>query len=185
MKFRTGLLILLAVLLAAAPASAETWPNHRDGFMIGFNVGGGSASANADQGGSDSFGGGAGSFRLGWAFSNQFVAGLESTAWVGETDYGADLTLSSYKLNFTWYPGATGWLLRAGFGSGTAEVSADIGGQNLSVSDNGGSFGIGGGYEFRLTRTFALGVAVDYNTIDVGDGNFDFTNFTAQFNWYF
>ena len=185
MNFRTTLLVSILVLLLAAPAAAGSWPHERDGFMLGFNIGGGSATVKPDVGGDDSGGGAGASFRLGWAFSNQFLVGLESTAWAGETDFGEDLTLSSYKLNFTWYPAATGWFLRAGFGGGTAEVSGEAYGRTVTISDNGGSFGLGAGHEWRLTRKFALGAAADYCTIDLDGGNFDFFNFTAQLNWYF
>jgi len=48
--------------------------------------------------------------------------------------------------------------------------------------DSGGSFGFGAGHEWRLTQKFALGAAVDFNTIDLDYGKFGFTNFTAQLN---
>ena len=185
MEFRKILLVVLMIILTAGSAAAEPWPHERDGFVIGFNLGGGSATAKPDAGGSESAGGGAGSFRLGWAFSNQFLVGLESTAWVGSTELDADLTLSAYKLNFTWYPAAKGWFLRAGFGGGTAKVSGTVLGADVSVSNSGGSFGVGGGHEWRLTRTFALGAAIDFNSIDLDDGKFEFVNYTAQLNWYF
>jgi len=183
------LLALLLLIAVAVPATAGQWPHERDGFMLGFNLGAGTATAKPDVGESDSGGGGSGSFRAAWAFSNQFLVGLESTAWVGTTDLDTELTLSSYKLNFTWYPAAKGWFLRGGFGAGTARISTTIFGPEWSVSDSGGSFGVGAGHEWRLTRTFALGVAVDYCTIDLDEdsnfSNFDFVNYTAQLNWYF
>lgn len=185
MNFPKYVVVALAVILIAAPAGAGSWPNERDGFMLGFNIGGGSAKVKSDEGEESDAGGAAGSFRLAWAFSNQFLVGLESHAWVGESDFGDDLTLSSVLLNFTWYPGAKGWFLRAGFGSGTAEVTGELFGAKVSVSESGGSFGLGGGHEWRLTRKFALGAAVDYATIDLDGGSFDFVNFTAQLNWYF
>ncbi len=184
MKLRNIIFIVLMIILTAGPAAAGKWPHERDGFMLGFNLGGGSASVKSDDSESESDGGVAGSFRLGWAFSNQFLVGLESTAWIGSYESG-DLTLSSYKLNFTWYPGATGWFARAGFGGGTAELSTDLLGPNVSVSESGGSFGVGGGHEWRLTRTFALGAAIDYSMIDLDHLDYDFVNFTAQLNWYF
>ena len=55
----------------------------------------------------------------------------------------------------------------------------------MTTEDSGGSFGLGAGHEWRLTQKFALGVAVDYCTADLDHGKFEFTNLTAQFNWYF
>ena len=181
--------LLLLIAFMAAPAAAESWPHERDGFVIGFNVGGGGAKAKPVEGQESDGGGGFGGFRVGWALSNQFLLGFESGAWVGkaENELGidGDLTLSSYLLNFTWYPAAKGWFIRAGFGGGSSEYSTKINGLEVSVEDNGGAFGFGAGHEWRLTRKFALGVAVDYCTLDLDVDDFDFWGFSAQFNWYF
>lgn len=185
MKHLKTTLILVALLAISVPALAGSHPHERDGFVIGFNIGGGSANFTPDAGEKSDGGGGAGTFRLGWAFSNQFLVGFESPAWIGNTNLNADLDLFSYLLNFTWYPGAKGWFLRAGFGGGTATVSTTILNTRVSAEDSGGSFGFGAGHEWRLTQKFALGVAVDFNTIDLDYGKFDFANFTAQLNWYF
>ena len=178
-------LVILTMVAVAIPAAAESWPHERDGFVIGFNMGGGSATAKPDVGEESSGGGGAGSFRLGWAFSNQFLVGYEGTAWFGNTDLDADLNLNSNKLNFTWYPGAKGWFLRAGFGWGSAELTGVLFGQTVTVSESGSAFGLGGGHEWRLTRKFALGAGVDFNSVGLEEFKFDFVNYTAQLNWYF
>ena len=185
MKIMKIILVALTVILMAAPASAGSWPNERDGFMIGFNLGGGNATVRPEGGAEYSEGGAAAAFRLGWAFNNQFVIGLESNAWAGQSDIGTDLTLSTYLLNFTWYPGAKGWFLRAGFGGGTREHSGTFAGQTVSISDSGGGFGLGAGHEWRLTRKFALGMAFDFVAMDLDEEDFDYLNFTVQFNWYF
>lgn len=187
---RLRFLLTLALILAlAAPALAGSWPHERDGFALGFNIGGGTATARPDQGGDESQGGGAASIRAGWALSNQFLIGLESTGWTGEVEarVGAnpDLNLYSHKLNFTWYPAASGWFVRLGFGQGEAELEGKVDNTNVTISETGPSFGIGGGHEWRLTRKFALGAAFDYCTIDLDGGRYDFANFTAQLNWYF
>lgn len=176
--------ILLAALALAMPAVAGDWGHDRDGFVIGFNAGAGSATASPDVGEDDSGSGGAAGFRLGWAFDNRFLLGLESAAWVGDTDFDAELTLSTFNLNFTWYPGAKGWFVRAGAGSGTAELTLPLLGPDLTIEESGTSLGLGGGHEWRLTEKFALGGAVDFNTIGLDDGSFNFTTFSVQFNWY-
>lgn len=185
MKHLIRTLIFLMMVAAAFPAAAESWPHERDGFVLGFNIGGGSATAKPNEGEESSGGGGAAAFRFGWAFSNQFLVGYEGTGWYGNTDLDADLNLNSNKLNFTWYPGARGWFLRTGFGWGSAELTGGLFGATVTVSESGGAFGLGGGHEWRLTRKFALGVAVDYNKVGLEDIDFDFVNFTAQLNWYF
>lgn len=189
MRLLKTLALMLVSVALAAPAIAADWPHERDGFTLGFNAGGGGATSRPDGGDDSSGGGGFGGFRLGWALSNQFLIGLESAAWVGDADVGsslnADLTLTSYKLNFTWYPAAKGWFVRAGFGGGSAEVSTTINDLDISAEESGGSFGFGAGHEWRLTRKFALGVAADFNTISLDEIDYDFWGFSAQFNWYF
>ena len=184
MKHVLRLGILLAALALAMPAAAGDWAHDREGFVIGFNIGGGTATASPDVGEDDSGGGGAGSFRLGWAFNNSFMLGLESTAWVGNTDVDADLTLSSAKLNLTWYPSAKGWFVRGGFGSGRAELNLKFFNPDVTIEDSGPSFGLGAGHEWRLTEKFSLGGAVDFDAVGLNYGDFSFTNFTVQFNWY-
>ncbi len=184
MKHVLQLGVLLAVFALALPATAGDWAHDREGFVIGFNMGGGAATSSPNGTEDDSGGGGAGSFRLGWAFNNSFMLGLESTAWVGNTDVDADLTLASSKLNLTWYPSAKGWFVRGGFGSGSAELKLKFLGSDVTIEESGPSFGLGGGHEWRLTEKFSLGGAVDFNTISLDNWDFSFTNFTVQFNWY-
>lgn len=178
---------LALVVALAAPATAKTWPHERNGFTIGFNIGGGTATIKPDQAPDESHGGGAASIRLGWALSNQFLIGLESTGWGGKIDSDVDLYLYSHKLNFTWYPSATGWFVRAGFGRGNSDIPGQIAGLDVRVTDSGPGpcFGFGGGHEWRLTRKFALGAAFDYCSIDLKGGQYNYANFTAQLNWYF
>lgn len=189
MRILKIVVLLLVITALAAPAAAENWPHERDGFAIGFNIGGGSAKAKPAEGEDSDGGGGFGGFRIGWALSNQFLLGFESGAWVGEAETGlgtdGDLTLASYKLNFTWYPAAKGWFLRAGFGGGSSEISRNIAGGTASFEETGTSLGFGAGHEWRLTRKFALGVAVDFDTVDLDEVDYEFWGFSAQFNWYF
>ena len=42
--------LLLVILALAFPATAGEWPHERDGFTLGFNVGGGSAKAKPVEG---------------------------------------------------------------------------------------------------------------------------------------
>lgn len=183
LRTTTAILILLLVLTTASSALAGR-PHERDGFVIGFNLGAGSARVHPDEGADDDSGGGAGAFRLGWAFADQFMVGLEGAAWVNNEDEG-DVTLSSSLINFTWYPAASGFFLRAGLGGGKAEVTFPVGDGDLTVSDTGGAFGLGAGHEWRLGTKFALGGALDYHTFSLDGGDFDFLNVTVQLNWYF
>lgn len=176
-------LVLLLVLTTATAALAGR-PHERDGFVIGFNLGAGSARVHPDEGEDDDSGGAAAAFRLGWAFADQFMVGMESAAWVHSED-GGDVSLSSVQLAFTWYPAASGFFLRTGLGSGKYDITVDLGNQDLTFTDSGGSFSLGAGHEWRLGGKFALGAALDYHTFSVDGGDFDFLNGTVQLNWYF
>lgn len=188
MSRNTAVLTAMLMFLLIASTATAGRPHERDGFVIGFNLGLGSARVHpdnqVDSDADNSSGGGGGAFRLGWAFANQFMVGLEGAAWVNSESEG-DVTLTSSLINFTWYPAASGFFLRTGLGGGKVEVTFDLGGQDVTLSDTGGSFGLGGGYEWRLGGKFALGAALDYHTFSVDGGDFDFFNGTVQLNWYF
>ena len=176
--------LVYLVLLLVAPAATTAAPHERDGLVIGFNVGGGSARIRSDEGGEEDGGGGSGGLRLGWAFDDRFQIGLESASW-GNHEGAGNVNLNAGLIRFTWYPAASGFFLRTGLGVGEAEVTFDLGGRDLTFSDSGGAFGLGAGHEWRLGAKFALGAAMDYHTFSVDGGEFDFLNFTVQLNWYF
>lgn len=182
-KFCAVLAATMCLFLATA-AFAGAHPHERDGFVIGFNLGLGSATVHPDQGSDESETGGGGAFRLGWAFQNQYMVGLDSGVWMKNED-GGDVTLSSYLACFTFYPSGGGFFVRGGAGAGKVEVTIDVGGPDLTVSESGGAFGLGAGHEWRLGQKFALGAAADYHRFSIDGGDFSFLNFTAQFNWYF
>jgi hypothetical protein len=186
---RTVLAVLACLLLIGAGTAtvlAGQYENERDGFVIGFNVGGGGAKFEQDDPPieSDSTGGVAAAFRLGWAFADEFMLGIDGHAWRKEEN-GVDLTGTTSLICFTWYPSARGFFLRTGFGVGNVEFGLETTEGRLSVDDDGGAFGIGAGHEWRLASKFALGAAVDYNVIDLDGWKLKYFNVTAQFNWYF
>jgi len=172
------------VLLLVLPAAATAAPHERDGFVIGFNLGAGSGRVQPAGEAEEDGNGVGGAFRLGWAFDDRFLVGLESAAW-WHSEIVSDVTLSSILASFTWYPARSGFFLRAGVGVGKAEITVAFGPGELTAADSGGSFGLGAGHEWRLGSKFALGAALDYHTFAVDGGDFDFLNVTAQLNWYF
>ena len=76
--------------------------------------------------------------------------------------------------------------MRGGVGVGTMEFASESGGVRFSASDDGFGFLLGTGYEWRLTRKFALGPEVDYSYANVNDDiSLNYVNFSAGLNWYF
>ena len=111
-------------LLAADSVHADAHPHDRNGFMIGFGIGGGSASVEV---GSGREGGGSGNFRIGYAVRPDLVIHYEGAGWTrtfNNTIFG-DVTwrLSTSTVALTYYPQAAGGLFfRGGVGVGVADV---------------------------------------------------------------
>src|SRR5580765_6939505 len=118
-RFRVTILAgatLLACTLAtnalAADAHTGPWPHARDGWLIGFGFGGGSAGLTVDgvSGGSRE-GGGTGSFHLGYAFNPEMALEFYSGAWT-KSENGGTVSFSTGTAALTYFPGGQGLLLR-------------------------------------------------------------------------
>jgi outer membrane protein with beta-barrel domain len=182
-----GFVAALFVLSLLTPSSALAgkWPHERNGFMLGLNAGGGTAGLSVGNFDSDREGGTAGNFRAGYAVDPQFVLGLEGNVWTKKVD-NETWTFSVGGAALTYYPGAGGFFVRGGVGVGNTEYSVENGNVTVTASDDG--LGLLGamGYEWRLTRRFALGPQVDFGWMDVGnDVKANYFNFTVGANWYF
>lgn len=135
----------LALLLLIAPAA--TWagdnPHVRDRFVLGLNLGGGSAKAKFETDefqveDEDRLGGVAASFRFAVAVSPTVMMGLESSAWGREEtistageDPTVTTTLSVLAFGVSWFPNQGGFFVRGGVGLGIYDESAEIG--NLTI----------------------------------------------------
>ena len=204
-------LVFLTLISSVSSALAGTHGHVREGFMIGLNLGGGTAEAKLEGdgfevSGDDRVGGGAGNFRLGYAISPKLVIGYESSAWLREEEvsgFGSDLTstttLMVNAVALTWFPAEGGFFLRGGLGIGTYREKLESGNLSLEFDDHGVGVSMALGYEFRLTRTFALGPQLDLAYVNIGeveatdfegdtvtaDVTFNYVNLTLLLNWYF
>jgi hypothetical protein len=176
--------VLVALLLPSIALAAGPYPQTREGWLVGFGVGGGSAGLTADNVSSDREGGAAGSFRVGYAFQPQLSLELNTNGWTKEQD-GVTVSFSVIAAALNFYPGAQGLVLRGGLGGGSGTAQVQVG--SLVVKETKSGFGItaGAGYEFRVTRTFAVGPQVDFGwtSLDTFDANY--INGCLGFNWYF
>lgn len=192
--FSVALVATVAVLGLAGAAAAGSYPQDRHGFMMGANLGGGTAAVSASSGGtsvsSDREGGVAGNFRLGWGLNPHLSLGLESNAW-SKSENGATVSFAVSALTATFYPNpAQGFYVRAGVGGSSQSLRIDQGGGFFGeATETGFGFTGGTGYEMRLGRHWSLGPALDYgySTVDVNGGSLsaNYVNFSAAFNWYF
>lgn len=176
---------LLTLTCLAAPSVAGTHPPDRNGFMIGFGVGGSSAGLEDADGREAS---GTFNFRIGYAVRPDLVLHYEGAAW-SKTFDGAlgDLTwtFSTNTAALTYYPPNTGLFLRGGVGFGTASAELAIGGIKVSDDETGFGLLVATGWEWRLTDKFALApqVEFDYQVLDqLGSANL--IGGGLNFNWY-
>src|SRR6266571_3108387 len=94
--------------LVSATAARASYPHERDGMILGFNLGGGSAGIDVPGANTTREGGFGGNFRVGYAFSPQIAAGLEGNMWTKNVD-NETWTFSVGGPALTYYPGATGF----------------------------------------------------------------------------
>ncbi|HEY2956349.1 MAG TPA: outer membrane beta-barrel protein [Candidatus Eisenbacteria bacterium] len=177
--------LFAATCVPALCAAQGPYSHARQGWLVGFGIGGGTAGISVDGNTSDREGGGAGSFRAGYAFRPEYSLELNSNGWTKD-DNGTTLSFSVATAAINYYPGNTGLVLRGGVGFGSADATVQIA-PNTTVtgSESGFGFTVGAGYEFRVMRTFAIGPQVDFGwmTLDSFDANY--VNFGLSFNWYF
>lgn len=209
--FLVALILLFAVATVATRATAGDHPHTRGGFVLGLGLGVGSAEGRLDDDRDVLFttertGGGAASFRVGYAVNPSLVAGFESTGW-GRNDqervFGVDVdistTLSITAFALTWFPSEGGFFARAGVGVGIARQEYDLGGVLAEIDGSGVGLLLAAGYEWRLTKTFALGTQLDLGFMNLGglevqdengdpteaDVTFDYSSVSVVANWYF
>lgn len=170
------MLALILVLLAtlATTSRAGEFPHERKGLVLGFNLGGGSAALHYERFGieveheiENVLGGGG---RIGYGLSDHVVLSLEGHGF-GKTNSEADVQAVMTLVTVTWYPGGGGFFLRAGGGGGAANVKllgppAPV---DWSERESEGAVGVGLGYEWRLGRQFALGLALDARAMTFED----------------
>lgn len=188
-----GLLTILAFAAWSGTAVADPYPQERRGFMIGGNLGGGSAAVSVTGLGMSAStqreAGVAGNFRFGWGISPNLTLGFESNGWA-KSEGGTTVNFGVGAFTATYYPNpAQGFYLRAGIGGGTQKMTFTENNVSAVATENGVGFTGGVGYEMRLGQKWSLGPALDYGytSVDVPGGSIsaNYVNFTAALNWYF
>ena len=153
LQSKTAALVVLIVCLGAAwPLRAQA--PARDGFFIGFGVGGGSIGFEGDE---EREVGGTGYFKIGGALSDKILLGAEGAAWAKEMgEQGVRGTVTSSKLSVVVYlypDPAGGFFLKGGPGLAVLSVEAKFGDVTFSETDNGFGFTLGAGYGYGLRAT--------------------------------
>lgn len=188
---------ILTFLAAAVIAAAAATPAHaahehaRNGFYIGFGVGGGGVEEKYKDLEDDSGGGGVGNFRIGGALNRTIAIGFEGTGFARETDVagGGKLTRSASlaALGVTVFPAQGGYYLRGGVGFARVAAEYREGGLTIEGDENGLGLLVATGYEFRLTPKFALAPQVEFVGLGIDEEVVDSVSYwglTAQMNWW-
>ncbi|MBC8424519.1 hypothetical protein H8E07_10380 [bacterium] len=189
----TLILILLATM--ADIAKADDFDHERKGLVLGLNLGTGGASLQYERLGLaveheiENVPGGIG--RIGFGLSDHFVITLEGRGF-SKTNSEVDIQGAMALVTLTWHPGGGGFFLRGGVGGGAANIRL-LGPPSLvdwEEREAEGAAGFGLGYEWRLGRQFALGLALDGCAMGFEDRpGFQETVFgsgiaSLQLNWY-
>jgi len=161
------LALLAGLCLVVAPvAAAQSHPQTRQGFWIGFGFGYGSLSFSCDSGCSGSQGAVSGYLKMGGTLSPKLLIGGETNAWV-KSESGTTFTASNASAAVYFYPSpASGLFLRGGLGY--ASLSASQGGSSASQSGFGAVFGLG--YDVRVGTNTSITPVANFNWGSIGSG---------------
>ena len=155
--------VLAAIAISAQDSTAQMNAPARDGFFIGLGLGGGSFGC---SGCVDRQSGVSGQLKLGSALNQQWLVGVESSAWTKE-ESGARLTHANLSAMAQFYPVATnGFFLRGGVGISSLEIGISSGGSSLSARETGLGLTAGLGYDVRVGSNFSIS---PYGTFGWGD----------------
>lgn len=175
---------VVAMCTFAPPAAAAGHPHQRDGWNVGFGVGGGSADRSYSGGVSfEREDGITGNIRLGIPMRKSMHFALETNGWRKATG-GESVMFNAFTGGIAWFPSG-GLVVRGGVGWGITTESVSFDSGNLVSTDTGFGVNAGIGYEFRLTRTFSLGPQIDGGFITIESGDANWGSVSVQANWYF
>jgi hypothetical protein len=151
----------------------------REGFLIGFAVGGGSMSC----GGCESKAGPAVSFQIGSMVTDKLAIMLDGTGMAiteSDIDFGDVTTSNGVSTIAVQYWVADRFWIKGGVGIGTTRISDDTG----SYSDSGLGLMGAAGYELVQKGRFALDLQGRFATTKHSDAHINQLTFSVGFNWY-
>ena len=156
-----GIAVALA-LVSAAPLSAQSNPQVRQGLAISLGLGSGSANMTCSGCESDRRNSGTGYLRIGAAVTPSLVVSAESDGWVKSED-GADGSIGYFMGVAQYYPApAMGFFLKGGLGLGRLSLEeTDVTGTQ-KLTSTGLGYQLGVGYDWRVMSSFSLTPFVNY-----------------------
>ena len=178
-----ALLVLIGCLGATRPLSAQA--PARDGFFIGFGVGGGSIGFEGDE---EREVGGTGYFKIGGALSDKILLGAEFGAWskeMGEEGLSGTVTSSNLNMVVYVYPDPTGgFFVKGGPGFAVLSAAVKFGDVTISETDNGFGFTLGAGYDIGFGGRFGLTPHAEFHYGGFAESSINLIRVGLGFNWY-
>lgn len=184
LPFTITILLALFVSIGTAQSLSGQAPA-RDGFFIGFGVGGGSFGFEGD---SEREAGGAAYFKIGGALSDKVLLGAEIGAWskeMGEEGISGTVTSSNLNAVAYVYPNpAGGFFLKGGLGFAVLGAEANLGDFSISETETGLGFTLGAGYDIGFGGRFSLTPHADFHYGGFEEGSMNLIRMGLGFNWY-
>jgi hypothetical protein len=196
-------LAVVALFAAAQPAAAFLEPHVRDGWTVGVAYGTARGEVEVSNGEVDAFQDGVSpQIRVGHSIGRHFSFGASYAGWMfeeGELPIKLRLSMQNILAALTWYPGDPeralgGFYMRGGLGVAWTRITAveikddeEQGhGEHLQESGLGAELTLG--YEFRVARTVALGMALGVHNLSIQgdvftDASFVPVTFTGTWYW--
>jgi opacity protein-like surface antigen len=198
---RTALLITLVVTALAQSSNIALAQEARDvqevredtGFFLGMNVGLAGSRFEYKDGSrrihEEATTGAMGGFRFGYRATRSLAVSLEAHGFGGTRDRDEDWTVGAAVVAVTWYPRGGGFYLRGGLGAGGGEFIHPDTDRKISTEERlAWMFGIG--YDWRLSESFSLGLALEGfdmsigDTVDLDENDIGAGGLTMQFTWH-
>lgn len=176
-RFASVVALLTGSGLAADHALAQ--PPETMRWMLTTDLGGGSASLTTRDLTRDRELGGAFGFGGAFVFKPDLALGAAMPVWFGDV---ADTSYFFGVLgpSLAWWPGQSGFSLRAVLGFGFTEATGGV-----EWSDSGVGGFAAAAYEFTITRTVKFGPQLSYMYITTGDdSSADVVGVSFLLNWY-
>lgn len=162
-------------VMAAWPTTDLQAQSRRQGFWIGFGLGGG---WNTSEGLDDERpAGGAAFIRLGGTVSPNVLLGADAMGWGRDLD-GSTVTRGNTTFTVMFYPDPLGgFFLKGGVGGSWISVSSQILGATVTATENGFGATTGLGFDIRLSDNWSITPAADFlfQAFDAGN-NLSSTN---------
>ena len=124
-------------------------------------------------------------FRAGYSISSKAIVGLELNGWTLKAydiwDPSKGESISNISIFVNYFPANDVPIYLTG---GAGQTSYTNNSPTVSGRDNGGSWFVGSGYEYPITKQTKLVPQIRYSQGSFGNGSYHVYELTLGLNWY-